>query len=337
MSNPWTRNYLCRSVESSRQIFRLHRGLPPVPRAHTCVRGAGSRRLTAHLGDGSMEQDRLVDALQALGFTAYEAKVYRALLKLGAPGKGYEIARSAGVPTSKVYETLKRLAEKGAVMVNTSEPVTYAPIPHRDLTARLREKMEATFSSAEAEFEAIPRGGEPGLTWTVSGSHNVLDLMRRVIARAEHNLFAALWDDELQNLGELLEAAHARNIELQVAIYGTYRISVPFSYDLALCGASAQERLGGRRLSVLIRDGVEAVAAETYPGGAEAIWSENRVFSLLCNEYAKSDIMGRCLIDALGEQAYRRLRHERPELRMMLRSEPLPGSGVPKQRRPHVR
>ena len=123
---------------------------------------------------------------------------------------------------------------------------------------------------------------------------------------------------------QALRAIRRHGVELQVAICGSFRLSVPFSYDLALCGASAEGRLGGRRLSVLIRDGVEAVAAETYPGGAEAIWSENRVFSLLCNEYAKSDIMGRCLIDALGEQAYGRLRHERPELRTMLRSEPLP-------------
>lgn len=265
-----------------------------------------------------------MNAFQALGFTSYEAKAYRALLKLGVPAKGYEIARAASVPTSKIYETLKRLTDKGAVMVNTSEPVTYAPVPYRDLTARLREQMDATFEAIETELGTIPPGGEPGLTWTVSGPSNVRDLMLRVVERAERCIFAALWDEELAYLRNALEAAHARKVELQIAIYGSLRLDVPFTYDLALCGASAEERLSGRRLSVLIRDSVEAIAAETYPGGAEAIWSENRVFSLLCVEYAKSDIMGRCLIDALGEQAYRRLRIERPELRTMLRSEPLP-------------
>jgi len=268
-----------------------------------------------------MDEERLIRALQALGFTTYEAKAYRALLALGAPAKGYEIARAAGVPTSKIYETLKRLGEKGAVMVNTSQPVTYAPIPHRDLTARLRERMETTLASVEAELAAVPPGGEPGLTWTVSGADNVLDLMQRLVGRAERCVFAALWDEQLRHLAPVLEAAHARKVELQVAVYGSFRLAVPFSYDLALCGASAEERLGGRRLAVLIRDNIEAVAAETHPGGAEAIWSENRVFSLLCTEYAKSDIMGSCLIDALGEDAYRKLRRERPELRTMLRSE----------------
>jgi HTH-type transcriptional regulator, sugar sensing transcriptional regulator len=274
----------------------------------------------------SSGEDRLVEALQSLGFTVYEAKAYRALLGLGGPANGYEVARAAGVPTSKIYETLKRLAEKGAAMVSTSEPVTYAPVPHRDLTARLRERSEATLAAVEAELASVPPRGEAGLTWTVAGDDNVLDLMRRVVDRAERTIFAALWDAELPRLARALEAAHRRGIELQIAIYGDFRLAVPFSYDLALCGASAAERLAGRRLSVLIRDGGEAVAAEAHPGGAEALWSENRVFTLLCTEYAKSDIMGRCLIDALGEDAYRRLREERPELRAMLRPEKLPVS-----------
>jgi sugar-specific transcriptional regulator TrmB len=273
---------------------------------------------------GAGREGKLLASLQELGFTAYEAKAYRALLMLGAPAKGYEVARAAAVPTSKIYETLKRLAEKGAVMVNTSDPVTYAPLPHKDLVARLRERSEASLAAVEAELAAVPRGGEPGLTWTVAGADNVLDLLRRVIDRAEVSILSALWDDELERLAHALEAAHHRGVELQIATYGSFRLTVPFTYDLALCGASAEERLSGRRLAVLIRDGKEAVAAETQSGGAEAIWSENRIFSLLCSEYVKSDIMGRCLIDALGEPAYRRLRRERPELRTMLRREPPP-------------
>ncbi len=270
---------------------------------------------------------RLVEALQEFGFTAYEAKAYRALLELAAPAKGYEVAKAAAVPSSKIYETLKRLAEKGAIMVSASDPVTYVPVPHRDLAARLRERAEASLAAVEVELAAVAPRGEAGLTWTVAGDDNVLDLMRRVIDRAEKSIFAALWDAQLPHLAPALEAAHRRGAELQIAIYGTYRLAVPFSYDLALCGASAEERLAGRRLSVVIRDGSEAVAAEAHPGGGEALWSENRVFSLLCTEYAKSDIMGRCLIDALGEPAYRRLRQERPELRAMLRPEALPATG----------
>lgn len=271
-----------------------------------------------------MEQDKLVEALGALGFPAYEARAYRALLRLRAPANGYEVARAASLPTSKIYETLRRLSEKGAVTVSNSDPVTYAPVPHRDLTARLRDRAEATLAAAEAELAAIPEGGAPELTWTVAGGENVRDLMRRLVDRSEVRVFAALWDAELEHLTPALEAACSRGVELQVATYGVRRLSVPTSYDLAMCGASAEERLSGRRLSVLVRDDAEAIAAEAHPGAAEAIWSGNRVFTLLCAEYAKSDIMGRCVIDALGEDTYRRLRQEHPGLRAMLRHEPLP-------------
>jgi sugar-specific transcriptional regulator TrmB len=271
-----------------------------------------------------VDEDKLVEALGALGFGTYEAKAYRALLRLGVPAKGYEIARAAGLPTSKIYETLRRLTEKGAIVASDTEPVIYAPVPHRDLTARLRERSEAAVAAAEMELSALPDGGAPEMTWTVMGGENMRDLMRRVLDRAKQRVFAALWDAEMDHLAPALQNAHARGVELQVATYGTRRLGVPTAYDLSACGASAEERLSGRRLSLLVRDDVEAVAAEAYPGGAQAIWSSNRVFTLLCAEYAKSDIMGRCVIEALGEVAYQQLRQERPELRAMLRHEPLP-------------
>ena len=132
-----------------------------------------------------MRESKLVDALQALGFTIYEAKTYLALLRLGAPANGYEAARAAGIPTSKIYETLRRLSEKGAVMVNTSAPITYAPVPHRDLTARLRDRSEATLATVEMGLAAIPAGGEPSLTWTIAGADNVVARMRQLVQRAE--------------------------------------------------------------------------------------------------------------------------------------------------------
>ena len=284
------------------------------------------------------QPNRLVTALQALGFTAYEAKAYRALVELGAPAKGYEIARAAAVPTSKIYETLGQLAERGAVLVNRSEPVTYAAMPHRDLTSRLRDQTEETLAAVEAELEALPRSDSSGLTWEVDGTDNVLERMGRVLGRAERRLFAALWDAQLAALAPALRQAKARGVEVQVAINGRFQLGIATTYDLALLGSGAEERLGGRRLAVLVRDDTEAVAAETYLGDTRAIWSENRVFSLLAGEYAKSDILGRCLVDAMGDGAYQRLRRERPALRAMMKSEPraeamAPGNSKTKRKR----
>ena len=63
---------------------------------------------------GSGQQDDVVKALAAVGFTSYEARVYRALLT-GSPATAYEISKVSGVPHAKVYETVRRLGHKSVV------------------------------------------------------------------------------------------------------------------------------------------------------------------------------------------------------------------------------
>ncbi|MCZ7670869.1 MAG: helix-turn-helix domain-containing protein [Chloroflexi bacterium] len=51
-------------------------------------------------------------ALNKIGFTEYEAKVYLALLR-EHPATGYQLSKESGVPRSMVYEALKRLHNRG--------------------------------------------------------------------------------------------------------------------------------------------------------------------------------------------------------------------------------
>jgi hypothetical protein len=109
---------------------------------------------------------------------------------------------------------------------------------------------------------------------------------------------------------------------LQIAIYGTFQLGVPHTYDLTLCGQSAQERLGGRRLSVVIGDARESAIAEfTTHGNDQGIWTRNTVIALLATEYVKADIMGHGLINELGEERYQALKSENSVLAAMLRFE----------------
>lgn len=275
------------------------------------------------IGEGNRvpAEEGLLVRMSAFGFSQYEARAYLALLKK-SPVNGHELSRSAGVPPSKIYETLGRLRNKGAVLVYESETTLYAPVPHTELLARLRQKVEGNLGDLEKGFEELAPEYEAGLTWSVTGTGNVVDLMARAIGRAQESVFAALWDAELEVLSSPLRGAHGRGVELQAAVYGGFDLGVPNTYDLTLCGMSAQERLGGRRLTVLVVDRKEAVVAELTGGGSgEGIRTENRVMSLLATEYVKDEIMGMTLIDELGEERYWALREKRPELISMLRPE----------------
>src|ERR1041385_197872 len=65
----------------------------------------------------------LVEHLQRIGFTQYEARVYLTLARAGALN-GNEISLASEVPSSKTYETLRKLMQKGAVAVFAEEAGT---------------------------------------------------------------------------------------------------------------------------------------------------------------------------------------------------------------------
>ncbi len=267
--------------------------------------------------------EALVEQMGHLGFSQYETRAYCALLQK-SPLNGHEVSRTAGIPPSKIYETLQRLLQKGAVLIYRSEPTLYAPVSARDLLARLRQHTETTFHNVEEGLQKLAQETDTGLTWSLVGRTNLLDTMRQTIARTQHSLFGALWDQEMAELAEPLREAYRRGIKLQIAIYGTFELGVPDTYDLTLCGESAQDRLGGRRLAVLVGDQGETVTTEFDTNkntGSQGIWTKNPVISLLATEYIKEEIMGRCLINELGDERYQQLRRKRPALIAMLKPE----------------
>ena len=256
------------------------------------------------------DQSDLVASLGLLGFSQYEARAYCALLGRAAVN-GHEVAKASGVPPSKIYETLNRLVEKGAALVQRSEPVTYAASPPGDVLQAARLKFEAALQTAERGLARIPEKAEPGQVWSLRQREAVLGAFAARITGAKRSVFAALWDDELRGLGPPLENASRTGVDVHVAVYGTTILSGPRSYDLTLCGRSAMERLEGRRLSAVVADDATMVVA-IFEGAAavEAVVSDNPVLCLLTIEYIKADVLGRLLIDHGGEDSFRQLRAE---------------------------
>lgn len=248
----------------------------------------------------------LITCLTRLDFTQYEAQAYTALVGQ-APITGAEVGRRAAMPASKIYETLKRLEALGAVLVNRSEPVLYAAVPHEALLNDLRSRFKANLDSAMAALDCLPRQREPGLVWSLSGSGPIASAFGRTISKASKCIYAGIWDEEIEALGPALEAAAARGVDTHVAIYGTRSLNGPRTYDLSECGASARLRLSGRRLAVVVADDQETVVAEFGdPASDQATLTTNSVLALLAVEYIKADISGRLLINAMSQSLYRR-------------------------------
>src|SRR5205823_2896108 len=121
-------------------------------------------------GAGTLMSDEpLVGRLQALGFSNYEARVYLGLLRHG-PQNGNEVSKSAGLPSSKVYSTLERLAAKGIVhSVRRSATTQHVCIPPEELLHRLREEFSEPLDYLETALPAVAAFERAAEVLTVMG------------------------------------------------------------------------------------------------------------------------------------------------------------------------
>ncbi|WP_237154143.1 TrmB family transcriptional regulator [Oryzibacter oryziterrae] len=259
----------------------------------------------------------LINTLTRLGFSQYEAQAYIALVGKGAL-TGAEVGRGAGMPPSKIYETLARLESKGAVLVNRSEPVRYSAVPHADLLAVMQSRFEADVCAAKEKLDSLPAQEEPGLVWSLRSRQAIVQAFARVAAGAKRSIFAGIWDEEMDEIGPLIEQAAARGVDAHVAIYGKRTLVGPRTYDLSECGASARLRLSGRRLAVVVADDSETVVAEFGDRTPDqAVLTTNPVTCLLAVEYIKADVGGRLLINAMPASDYQQLLAT-PDMRAIL-------------------
>lgn len=118
-----------------------------------------------------MNEYEAVEALNELGLTAYEAKVFIALQQLGT-GSARDVAQTVDVPRPQVYTTTEALEEQGLVDIQQSTPITYRPVKIEEAKAKLRAQFEQT---QETAFEYIERiqTEERADVWTVTGRETI--------------------------------------------------------------------------------------------------------------------------------------------------------------------
>ena len=229
--------------------------------------------------------DALIERLQALGFSQYEARAYCALLQK-SPANGHEVAKTAGIPTSKVYETLERLRTKGAVLVQRSEPTLWAPVPHRDLLGRLRQDMESTFSAVEQGLAQLGYEQDTALTWSLSGRGHVVDSMRRAIERARERLAGALPAAALSELAPSLRAAAERGVAVDLVTDAGAAVDLPDGDGVRVRRLDGEP--DGDRLAVVVGDGEETVLADLGQDRPEGMWTHHPAIALLAAEHLRA-------------------------------------------------
>jgi sugar-specific transcriptional regulator TrmB len=256
----------------------------------------------------------LIAHLQRIGFTQYEAQIYITLARGGALN-GNEISQASHVPSSKTYETLRKLLAKGAVAsFADGETTKYVALPPAQVIERYRERINTTLDHLEAELGQLAAPEVEEQVLSMRGELAVLSRARDAVAATRDELYIALWSDELPALRKSLIDAQARGIRLHVMLYGNGReTGIGNVYHHSHTGI-VNSRIDGRLL-VLVSDGAQTVVARFAAGNqVYGVCSQNRALALLAKEYLGHDIILECAKERINRDEWDVWWRGRPDL-----------------------
>jgi HTH-type transcriptional regulator, sugar sensing transcriptional regulator len=231
----------------------------------------------------------LLQRLREIGLGEYEAKLYVALMKRH-PATGYELARSSGVPSSKVYEVLGRLQEKELVFVTDGgRTKRYIPADPDEFIDRYSQRMTRALAGLKQDLQGVTGDDHVGYVWNVHGRDALVDRAVHLIARAERTLLLSAWDEELAALADPVAAAHRRRVRVAVIDYGTLAIEADAVYAHPIKDTIYGEK-GGRGLTLCADGRVALLGLVAESGSASGAWSSNHGFVTAVEDYLKHDI-----------------------------------------------
>lgn len=232
----------------------------------------------------------IVASLQELGLSMYEARLYLGLLTAGAQN-GNELSRRSGVPSSKVYAMLERLADEGIVaQMRRENTVEYVCIPPEDLLHKLRERYSQPLAHLEQTLPTVGRTAPVLEIMQVQGADAILEHARAMLRTARREAYLSLWEEQVDELREDLDAANARGVTIAGMLYGHDAGEVPGWWQQHSYVDTVATRIGGRMLTAVV-DGEEALIAHLPDAeGATGVRTRNPVLVLVAEEYLIHDL-----------------------------------------------
>lgn len=156
----------------------------------------------------------MIELLQKLGLSKYEAEAYVTLLTQGAL-TGYELGKRSQVPLSRSYEILERLMQKRLALVQPGEPPRYVAEEPRMLFEQVRSEMEETLDALDRSLAALARPDSSGEFWVVRGRAHILAHACDMIAQARHSFTIVLSSDDTATVAHALDEARKRGCHIE--------------------------------------------------------------------------------------------------------------------------
>jgi sugar-specific transcriptional regulator TrmB len=163
----------------------------------------------------ALRRSDIVEELQDLGLTSYEARCYVSLASLG-PSDPARVADDADIPKPSAYTALRLLASKGWVDLVGKKPTIYRAKKPANIKSMVTSKVEETFEALEKAYRAEP-AEEAELVYTLRGSDRVRAKIYEMIREAKESLVLVAPPMSLEDpkIMELLSEAADRGARIR--------------------------------------------------------------------------------------------------------------------------
>jgi sugar-specific transcriptional regulator TrmB len=236
-----------------------------------------------------MVVNRLISNLLDLGFSEYEAKAYTALIG-NNPATAYQLSKLSRIPSSKIYEVLSRLIDKGAVFILEDKNIKqYIPINTEEFIENRKGRLETTIKELKEDFKNISYKSEVSYIWNLHDYDYLIDKTERMIMKARRSLLISTWHQEMIRLSDALKKKESTGIPVSIVHFGEVKINIGRIFQHPIEDTIYSEK-GGRGFAI-VADSASALMGTVFEDQiVEGAWSTNKGFVTLAEDYIKHDI-----------------------------------------------
>ncbi len=253
----------------------------------------------------SSSVEDLYQALERLHLTRYEAKSYVALLAMGQ-GNGYSIAKTAGIPVSKIYSVLGALCAKGfALSDGTNKPV-YQPASHQQTIELFKGEMESGLKTLTKGLQEIASRAKPLRAVFFDRKQTLEKKLDEVVASAKHQILISGWPDEIAGAVAKRLASLPKKVRKYVLSYGA--LSVPGAEMFIHRNAEQLRKEFADRCLLVIADSSQVLAGfYQKQDQAQGFWMESRPVARIFADFFVHDVSINLVMKAVPPENYQEL------------------------------
>jgi EmrB/QacA subfamily drug resistance transporter len=234
----------------------------------------------------------VIEQLQRIGMSGYEAKAYIALVAAGGPLNGYEVAKRSGVPRSTVYETLSKLVARAATFEvrGLTSGVEYLPLPPAALLGRTQEETEDAVGKLRKMLATVAVERTTHFTHSLAERQEALRRCQDLCVGAQNELLLLAWPDELGEMTQALRRAHSAGVNVNVLCFGETDEPVGRVQTHVMAPPKDVFESLGCRLLVLVADLEQVVIAGFVDDEAWGILTDDPAVVAVASEFVHFDM-----------------------------------------------